>query len=99
VSARKNIFLIGRRGHERDENQLTEMLAFLWQERPQVLEMWLEVLGLPPLAAEATVEIVPVSEEITNWIGNAVPTILGYVAGMNALADRGPVSTAAADAA
>jgi hypothetical protein len=29
---RKNIFLIGRRGHERDENQLTEMLAYLFHE-------------------------------------------------------------------
>ena len=34
AAERKNIFLIGRRGHEGDEDQLTEMLAFLWQEDP-----------------------------------------------------------------
>lgn len=32
MNARKNIFLISRKGHERDENQLTEMLAYLFQE-------------------------------------------------------------------
>jgi hypothetical protein len=47
VAERKNIFLIGRRGHEDDEDQLTEMLAFLWQEDRQALDRWLEMLGLP----------------------------------------------------
>src|SRR6266480_5567114 len=46
MADRKNIFLIGRRGHEGDEDQLTEMLAFLWQERPATLEAWLASLGL-----------------------------------------------------
>ena len=41
MSDRKNIFLIGRRGHEGDEDQLTEMLAFLWQQEPEVLSNWL----------------------------------------------------------
>lgn len=44
---RKNIFLIGRRGHEGDEDQLTEMLAFLWQEDRPTLVSWLGSLGLP----------------------------------------------------
>ncbi len=43
--ARKSIFLIGRRGHEGDEDQLTEMLAFLWQEEPETLFRWLDSLG------------------------------------------------------
>ena len=47
MAERKNIFLIGRRGHEGDEDQLTEMLAFLWQEDPEALNRWLDSLGLP----------------------------------------------------
>jgi len=46
VAERKNIFLVGRQGHRGDENQLTEMLAFLWQEHPDVLVTWLGRLGL-----------------------------------------------------
>ena len=41
MADRKNIFLIGRRGHERDEDQLTEMLAYLWQEHSVALDDWL----------------------------------------------------------
>jgi hypothetical protein len=37
VGERKNIFLIGRRGHKGDENQLTEMLAFLFQQEPELV--------------------------------------------------------------
>jgi hypothetical protein len=46
MADRKNIFLIGRRGHENDEDQLTEMLAFLWQELPGARDAWLSSLGL-----------------------------------------------------
>jgi hypothetical protein len=38
------MFLIGRRPG--DEDQLTEMLAFLWQEQPDLAETWLGSLGL-----------------------------------------------------
>ena len=44
---RKNIFLIGRKGHERDENQLTEMLAYLFQEERDLdLPQWLAALDV-----------------------------------------------------
>ena len=43
MADRKNIFLIGRRPG--DEDQLTEMLAFVWQEHPDLLDAWLEHLG------------------------------------------------------
>jgi hypothetical protein len=56
VAERKNIFLIGRRSHEHDEDQLTEMLAFLWQEERRTLERWLESLGLPTEVGTAEVE-------------------------------------------
>ena len=46
VAERKNIFGIGRRGREGDEDQLTEMLAFLWQEQPRALNAWLDSVGL-----------------------------------------------------
>lgn len=46
MSERKNIFLIGRRRMVGDEDQLTEMLAFLWQEAPETLERWLYAIGL-----------------------------------------------------
>lgn len=53
---RKNIFLIGRRGHEGDEDQLTEMLAFLWQEDREALRRWLGALGLAADATDVEVE-------------------------------------------
>jgi hypothetical protein len=56
VAGRKNIFLIGRRGHEGDEDQLTEMLAFLWQEELQALDLWLDLLGLQTDIGTAEVE-------------------------------------------
>jgi hypothetical protein len=56
LADRKNIFLIGRRGHEGDEDQLTEMLAFLWQERPETLYSWLDSLGLPVAGERAEIE-------------------------------------------
>ena len=43
---RKNIFLIARRGHEGLEDQLTELLAFLWQEEPELLGRWLATLSI-----------------------------------------------------
>ena len=46
MAERKNIFLIGRRRMAGDEDQLTEMLAFLWQEEPETLERWLNAVGL-----------------------------------------------------
>lgn len=46
MAERKNIFLIGRRRMAGDEDQLTEMLAFLWQEEPETLERWLDAIGL-----------------------------------------------------
>lgn len=55
MSERKNIFLIGRRGHEGDEDQLTEMLAFLWQERPDALDSWLRSIGLASVVVTGTV--------------------------------------------
>lgn len=56
MAERKNIFLIGRRGHEGDEDQLTEMLAFLWQEDRQALDRWLDSLGLPSNASISEIE-------------------------------------------
>lgn len=56
MAERKNIFLIGRRGHEGDEDQLTEMLAFLWQEDRQALDRWLDSLGLPTDVEIAEIE-------------------------------------------
>jgi hypothetical protein len=56
VAGRKNIFLIGRRGHEKDEDQLTEMLAFLWQEEPRALDLWLDSLDLSTEMGTAEVE-------------------------------------------
>jgi hypothetical protein len=56
MAERKNIFLIGRRGHEGDEDQLTEMLAFLWQEESQALDRWLSALGLPTGVSSAEIE-------------------------------------------
>jgi len=56
VSGRKNIFLIGRRGHEGDEDQLTEMLAFLWQQDPKALHRWLDSLDLPTDLGTAEIE-------------------------------------------
>ncbi|HUP32714.1 MAG TPA: hypothetical protein VM184_06730, partial [Gaiellaceae bacterium] len=46
VTPRKNIFLIARKGHEADENQLTEMLAYLFQEEPELIPEWLSSLGI-----------------------------------------------------
>jgi hypothetical protein len=46
VADRKNIFVIGRPGHRGDEDQLTEMLAFLWQESPELIPLWLS--GIAP---------------------------------------------------
>ena len=40
----RNIFLIGRRPG--DEDQLTQTLAFVWQEYLELLDAWLEHLGL-----------------------------------------------------
>lgn len=44
MSERKNIFLLARRGHEHDEDQLTELLAFLWQQEAGILPQWLSSL-------------------------------------------------------
>ena len=44
MGERKNIFLLARRGHERDEDQLTELLAFLWQQEAETLPRWLSSL-------------------------------------------------------
>ena len=43
--ARKNLFLIAasRRG---PEDKLTEMVAYLWQERPELLKAWLRAVSL-----------------------------------------------------
>lgn len=54
MSERKNIFMIGRRTG--NEDQLTEMLAFLWQENPGTLDRWLQAIGLPTDTEQATVE-------------------------------------------
>jgi hypothetical protein len=43
---RKNLFVIGRKDREGDENQLTEMLAYLFQEEPGLATGWLADLGL-----------------------------------------------------
>lgn len=56
MAQRKNIFLIGRRGHEGDEDQLTEMLAFLWQEDHKALARWLASLGLGGDGSDLEVE-------------------------------------------
>jgi hypothetical protein len=42
----KNIFTIARRGSADDEDQLTELLAYLFQEEPSALDAWLTSLGL-----------------------------------------------------
>ena len=46
MTLRKNLFLVGRRRNAGDENQLTEMLAYLFQERRQLVPAWLRSLGL-----------------------------------------------------
>jgi hypothetical protein len=46
VGRRKNIFTIGRKGHEGDENQLAEMLAYLFQEEEMLIPAWLASLDL-----------------------------------------------------
>ncbi|MBA3366170.1 MAG: hypothetical protein H0U03_10370 [Actinobacteria bacterium] len=43
---RKNIFRIARRGHSGDEDQLTELLAFLFQQEPGLLATWLRAIGV-----------------------------------------------------
>lgn len=43
---RKNLFAIGRKGHEGDENQLTEMLAYLFQEEDNLIRHWLASLDI-----------------------------------------------------
>jgi hypothetical protein len=47
VAARKNLFSIGRRGHRGDENQLTEMMAYLLQQEPQLIHELVIEMGLP----------------------------------------------------
>jgi hypothetical protein len=47
MAVRKNLFAIGRTGHKGDENQLTEMLAYLFQEEEGLAESWLASLDLP----------------------------------------------------
>jgi hypothetical protein len=46
MPTRKNIFVIGRKGHEGDENQLTEMLAYLLQEEPSLIPGWLQSMEI-----------------------------------------------------
>jgi hypothetical protein len=55
LADRKNIFLVGRRRNQGNEDQLTEMLAFLWQEVPDALDRWLGAIGLPVDVARAEV--------------------------------------------
>lgn len=43
---RKNIFLIGRTNSRGHENQLTEMLAYLFQQHPELIGVWLKKVGL-----------------------------------------------------
>lgn len=43
---RKNLFRIGRKGRRGDENQLTEMLAYLLQEEPQCIAEIASELGI-----------------------------------------------------
>ncbi len=50
---RKNIFRIAR-SRAGPEDQLTELLAFLWQEEPELLVRWLATLGIDA-GAELTV--------------------------------------------
>jgi len=42
----KNIFLIGRQGHRGDEDQLTEMLAWLFERHEELVPGWIASLGL-----------------------------------------------------
>ncbi len=46
MADRKNIFRIGRQGHRGDENQLTEMLAYLFQQERQLVPQCLDGLGI-----------------------------------------------------
>jgi hypothetical protein len=43
----KNLFLIGR-SRVGLEDQLTEMLAYLWQEEPDLIDSWLRAVGIHP---------------------------------------------------
>jgi hypothetical protein len=52
----KNIFLIARRGREREEDQLTELLAYLWEQEPEILSNWLASID-PMLALSPPWEI------------------------------------------
>jgi hypothetical protein len=52
VSAeRKNLFVIAR-SRLGPEDQLTEMLAYLWQERPDLVDAWLESVGISSAGRE-----------------------------------------------
>lgn len=52
----KNIFKIGRAAQIGPENQLTEMLAYLWEQRPSLLTAWLHNLS-PRLARHSPLRI------------------------------------------
>ncbi|MHB1244288.1 MAG: hypothetical protein ACYC1P_12960, partial [Gaiellaceae bacterium] len=47
MASRKNLFTVGRKGHRGDENQLTEMLAYLLQEEPSSIAELVEEMGIP----------------------------------------------------
>ncbi len=64
MGERKNIFLLARRGHERDEDQLTELLAFLWQQEAETLPRWLSSLDRHALVVNALGDPNPVCDSL-----------------------------------
>jgi hypothetical protein len=56
ASERKNIFRIARRGSADDEDQLTELLACLIQEEPEVAPALLRQLGFEGQSCSATTQ-------------------------------------------
>jgi hypothetical protein len=70
--AEKNLFLIARRGREGDENQLTELLAYLWQEQPDLVGVWLGMLdlrfGLPAPWSVDTQGTIPSGRRPDMWV-------------------------------
>lgn len=56
MSDRKNIFSIARRGSTDDENQLTELLAYLIQEEPAIASVLLSDFGHKTRSSSVTTQ-------------------------------------------
>ena len=92
-----NIFKVARDGHLGEENQLIELFAFLLQQQPELVPMWLasvdESLGLQAPWAVSTQHVLPTKRRpdlLLERLGEAVILVevkLDSGEGMNQLAD------------